>query len=608
MTLNAPGAGSGRVAPARELPSSEPTIVSALLRYRLLAALIISVLVAAALAFSLSRPKVYRSAATLLIEHPRSQTLLERGVQLSNQQRYVADQAVFVKSNKVAERAAEIAPTLPGGAVLTLEDIYGGLDVAHNNENNDVLEISFEADDPNAAAAGANAVVRAYADVQLSEAKARTAATKAELEAQIKEIGDERDSVRQQLDAARASGLAHDELIQEMSALTQRRSELAGRLDQLETETLRESAGVSFSSPALPPSGPVSRQVVRYVVLAVLLGIVVSALLAYFLALRRRRFARRQEPEEILAAPLLSDVPDFTSEGIQSSLPVSTHVTSASAEAFRFVASTLSVQRDGSGALSFVVTSALAAEGKSTVAANTALALVYSGARVVAVDADIVRAELTSRLLGRRHNGPDVTEVMQGRARLEAVTQEVKVADGLSLRLVPASEHTAPAQEFFGAVDSRSFFEQVKEGVDFVVIDGLPLLQSADAANLLGHADKALLVVPHKGMVANQEEVVDRLGLVGTPLLGYVYNRAPLRSELASYYAASNGRRPPTHRRSRPGPRRAQKSAERGSQPVTILKPGQAGAQTSAEDEGPPDPGSRARRLVRAILPHPQQG
>lgn len=50
---------------------------------------------------------------------------------------------------------------------------------------------------------------------------------------------------------------------------------------------------------------------------------------------------------------------------------------------------------------------------------------------------------------------------------------------------------------------------------------------------LLGLVDRVLVVVGHESSASDLEEYQDRLDLVGTPTVGYIYNLTPLRTDLS---------------------------------------------------------------------------
>src|SRR5690606_6883338 len=69
---------------------------------------------------------------------------------------------------------------------------------------------------------------------------------------------------------------------------------------------------------------------------------------------------------------------------------------------------------------------------------------------------------------------------------------------------------------------------------DVVFIDGPPFLQVAYASTLARLAEGLVVVVEHQSSYPALAEVHDRLELVNTPVLGYVYNRSPLRREMTA--------------------------------------------------------------------------
>ena len=87
------------------------------------------------------------------------------------------------------------------------------------------------------------------------------------------------------------------------------------------------------------------------------------------------------------------------------------------------------------------------------------------------------------------------------------------------------------APEFFRSAGAREFFNAVIEEYDLVLIDTPPILQAAYASLVTRYVDRAMVVVKHGSSPVLLEDVRDRLSLVGTPVAGYVYNRAPLRKE-----------------------------------------------------------------------------
>jgi hypothetical protein len=61
------------------------------------------------------------------------------------------------------------------------------------------------------------------------------------------------------------------------------------------------------------------------------------------------------------------------------------------------------------------------------------------------------------------------------------------------------------------------------------------LLQVADAAELVASSDAAIIVLGPDEMIRDHVEAVDRLRLIGSDVVGYIYDGAPMPTPLAHY-------------------------------------------------------------------------
>lgn len=315
-----------------------------------------------------------------------------------------------------------------------------------------------------------------------------------------------------------------------------RLTDLQTRRDQLAVDADLSSNGVVFYSPAetaVPSSSSI------YIVLGFLAGLAVGVGAAVLLSRRRRRFASRTEPEKILGTRLLADVPNFKDERVASMLPVVDAPTTASAEAFRFVSASISLQQlwpaqdDGTKNFNSVVSlSAGLFEGKTVVTANTAFAAAREGHRVLLIDADFGNQQLTELILGEGPPLIGMTDVVAGGSSLAKAVVNVPQDSAGSLGLLSRGTAAVSAPDFFSAAATAKLFKQISTKYDLVLIDAPPLLRVAYATTLARLADRAMLVVAHGEDVHAVEELRDQMSLVGIPLIGYVYNLAPLRAEM----------------------------------------------------------------------------
>jgi len=325
-------------------------------------------------------------------------------------------------------------------------------------------------------------------------------------------------------------------LIARQGEAQRRLTDLQSRRDQLAVDADLARNGVVFYSPAetATPSGGA-----LFVVLGILFGLAVGAGIAVLLASRRRRFATRTEPELVLGTRLLADVPNFKEERVNSVLPVVEAPASAAAEAFRFVSASVSLQQmwpandDGSkNFTSVVILSAGLFEGKTVVAANTAFAAAREGQKVLVVDADFGNQQLTELLLGSSTRPVGMTNVVAGDATLDTAVVDIPHGGAGSIGLLARGTAQVRAPDFFSAPATAKLFDVIASRYDLVLIDGPPLLRVAYASTLARLADRGMIVVAHGEDIHAVEELQDQLELVGIPLIGYVYNLAPLRPEM----------------------------------------------------------------------------
>lgn len=467
-----------------------------------------------------------------------------------------------------------------------------------SNDDSNIIEVAFTAETAELAQIGANAMIEAYRTVREEDLRQTANAAvlqiqdnedalNLELEALRLEIAQlqEQDVTRAALDADFAEDVATFQVLQErldelnaedptseeaegvrqqMADLQQafasyevinrifgqdaRVLELLAKQDQAIAELANlagdanailiafelQGAGITSASLADTPRVPIGSGPLRILAASLVLGLAVAAALSYFLAARRRSFSSRELPEMVLGVPLLAEVPDFTLEGIKSSLPVTHAPTSASAEAFRFAAAAVDIRASAAGAKSLMMVSATLGSGKTTAAANTAIAAAREGLRVLVIDADFGNQELTSMFLGAEQPPAGITEVVEGLVPLEKAVTKVVVTDDRSLYLLWRGRRPVEAANFFRTEATQQFFRAVKDQFDLVIIDGPPLLQVAYASTLVRYVDSVVVIVGHNSRVGELEEVGDRLQFIETPALGYIYTRAPLRAEMTA--------------------------------------------------------------------------
>jgi len=179
-----------------------------------------------------------------------------------------------------------------------------------------------------------------------------------------------------------------------------------------------------------------------------------------------------------------------------------------------------------------VVTSALPAEGKTTVAANLAVALADVGNRTIIVGADL-RKPSVHQLFGG-DNSVGVTSVLTGHATLDDALQKT---DHPNLQLLASGPVPPNPAEMLGSQAMRSLIEQLVSRADKVIFDTPPVIAVTDAPLLAPALDGTLLVV-RVGYTPKEvaRQAKEQLEKVNARVLGIVANRIDSGRNSHYYY------------------------------------------------------------------------
>jgi capsular exopolysaccharide synthesis family protein len=165
-------------------------------------------------------------------------------------------------------------------------------------------------------------------------------------------------------------------------------------------------------------------------------------------------------------------------------------------ESFRMLRTGLSIISAGEPAKCVLVTSPLAQEGKSSIAAGLAWAEAISGRRTLLVDCDLVHPTVAERT--GLNASPGLTDYLLGNARPKDVMRLVKAGrkpDGgdASVVCIPAGTAVPNHAELLESSRFREFLQEVGSAYDCVILDSAPLLAVSDTLPLLPIVDAVII-------------------------------------------------------------------------------------------------------------------
>ena len=182
-----------------------------------------------------------------------------------------------------------------------------------------------------------------------------------------------------------------------------------------------ERANMRILDQAEVPRGPISPNVPRDIEISLMTSLVFAVGLAFLLEHFDNRIRTPEELKAHLGVPFLGMVPVAKAPAGARALEAAAHpllnngVTPNFVEAFKTLRTNVLFSSSRDGVRSVVVTSAGPGEGKSVVAANTALALAMAGQRVLSIDADMRRPRINE--IFRTPQAPGLSNVLTGNAK-----------------------------------------------------------------------------------------------------------------------------------------------------------------------------------------------
>lgn len=328
--------------------------------------------------------------------------------------------------------------------------------------------------------------------------------------------------------------------------VTRPNAQEAAEIANAVTASFKQTVGEITTSSGINPASQVSVSVLRdatastvpispntrlYLTIGFIAGLVAGLSIAILREILDTRIRGERDVAAITSAPIIGGI-SFDPRAVDRPLIVQDDPRSVRAEAFRTLRTNLQFIDIDPGAKSFVVTSSIPSEGKTTTAANLAIALADSGAQVVIIDADLRRPKLASYMGFEGAVG--LTDVLIARTELADALQPWGRG---GLVVLPAGAVPPNPSELLGSRAMVNLVKALEMEFDVVIIDLPPLLPVTDAALVSKLTTGALVVVAagrtHKGELAG---AVASLQNVGARIAGVILTMLPTRGPDAYGY------------------------------------------------------------------------
>ncbi|MCM2255081.1 MAG: polysaccharide biosynthesis tyrosine autokinase [Vicinamibacteria bacterium] len=487
------------------------------------------------------------------------------------QERLLATQQSMREANeKLYSTASSADLVTPAGEPTALSSQLGKLteDYMDSRARRITLEAALkQAADMKARGVGLESLPQVVGDVAANEIGQQIAAARIEqvrLREKYKEAHPEiqrRQSQIQDLERARAARAEQilEGLRTEYSQLQKREQELQGAMDAQRTQaaaqsrrttefdTLRKEASsaenlyevllqklqetdiasslrnstvalVERARPAQEPIRPNKRRIAGIGLLAgLLLGVAAILLRDFF----DNTIKSPEEVERFLRAELLAAVPRYDQESV--------HLVT---EAYQALRTSLLFARSSERGQVVLVTGTAPQEGKTTTLINVGKLLASSGEKTLAIDCDLRRAQLHTRLGLPRDPG-----LSDHFVRHEPLDNLIRATRVPNLFVLTSGQLPPNPPALLARRSMAELLDGLRDRFDWILLDSPPLASVTDALLLARHADMVVFVVHHNQV---DKHVIRRalgsLRRAADNLLGVVLNGVSTRTRGDYYY------------------------------------------------------------------------
>lgn len=263
-----------------------------------------------------------------------------------------------------------------------------------------------------------------------------------------------------------------------------------------QTLQLPDARIVEFADTPLFPSAPKRKQIVA---LATAGGFALALALALALEFSSPGIGRPEDAEQLLELEHISSLPrlvyceDEPEDKLRTTRLMVAEPTGAFAEAIRAMRREIDIRQDHDGPRVVLVAASLPGEGASVVASNLAHYYALTGDRILLIDADLRRSNLSRQLAPQRHGG--IAETLAGATRPEDAILRDQLTNLHFLPATSGGPMSSGQAELLTSPKFPDLLRRLKGQFDVIVIDAPPLLPVIDTRIIADHADQIVFVM-----------------------------------------------------------------------------------------------------------------
>lgn len=181
---------------------------------------------------------------------------------------------------------------------------------------------------------------------------------------------------------------------------------------------------------------------------------------------------------------------------------------------------------------SFLISSAIPGEGKSTLATDLAVTMALSGSKTLLIDGDLRRGRLNRHFAAKSE--PGLAEVLKEMVPLD---ETIVATQSANLHFMPRGKVMAAGTEPLPGAKFSKLLNTLNDKFDYIIIDSCPVLAADDSSAMAPLVDAVFFVVRARFTSARLFiRSLKLLAVRGVMVRGLIYNCAEMGSSDYPYY------------------------------------------------------------------------
>ena len=312
---------------------------------------------------------------------------------------------------------------------------------------------------------------------------------------------------------------------------------LLKRLKETDLSSGLRTNNIRLVDKAVPPLGPFKPDKQRNIMMGMVFGLLGGLGLAFFIEFLDNSV---KEPDEIITRfgiPFLGLVGSHSVENraraetsLHEKLITLKEPSSSISESLRTIRTNVIFSADGDKKKTLMVTSALPAEGKTTIASNLAIVMASLGEKVLLIDADLRRPSI--HRMFNVPKSPGLSSHLINRKTLDEIIHKTTVEN---LFIIPSGIIPPNPSELLSHPQLQALLETATQSYNRVIVDTPPVASVADPMIISKVVDAVILVIRSRETARDVvSRAVNQLKNVNSDILGAILNDVDFRKD--SYY------------------------------------------------------------------------